>query len=106
MKQSKKLEANDKRQTIFERDGYRCHNCGKSIYANGTPQLAHRICKSNANINKYGENIIHHPLNLLSACCLKCNDAANIGNNPVAREALIDTIWEAIDAHTPGPSAE
>lgn len=93
-----KLEANDKRETIFERDGYRCHHCGGSIYAHGTPMLAHRICQSKANIRKYGEDIIHHPLNLLSACCLKCNDSANIGFNPVAREALIDEIMEAIDA--------
>ncbi len=94
-----KLEANDRREAIFERDGYRCHHCGGSIYKYGTPQLAHRIPATKMNLKKYGREIIHHPLNLLSCCSIGiCNDSALIGNNPIAREALIDEIVEAIDA--------
>jgi 5-methylcytosine-specific restriction endonuclease McrA len=93
-----KLKANDEREAIFERDGYRCHHCGGDINAHGTAQLAHRIPATKANLAKYGPEIIHHPLNLLSCCSIGiCNDSALV-KGPIAREALIDEIMEAIDA--------
>ena len=97
-----KLEANDKREAIFERDGYRCHHCGGSVYAHGSPQVAHRIPATKGNLAKYGPDIIHHPLNLLSCCSIGiCNDSALIGNNPIAQEALIDEIIAAIESRQP-----
>jgi 5-methylcytosine-specific restriction endonuclease McrA len=88
-----KLEVNDKREAIFERDGYRCHHCGGSIYAHGSPQVAHRIPATKANLAKYGPEVIHHSLNLLSCCSIGiCNDSALIGNNPIEHERLIDEI--------------
>jgi hypothetical protein len=94
-----KLEAEEKREEkVFARDNWTCQTCGESIYIHGTPQAAHRIGKGKVNLRKYGPEIIHHPLNLVSVCSIgKCNDAVNIGNSPVEIEALVDKILEAID---------
>jgi 5-methylcytosine-specific restriction endonuclease McrA len=96
-----KLEAEDQRQAIFERDEYRCHHCGLSILAHGTPQLAHRIPATKANLKKYGPAVIHHPKNLLSCCSTGiCNDSALIGNNPMARDALVAEIRAEISEYS------
>ena len=96
MTASQKLDAQELREKIFERDGWKCRNCGKSIYWCNVPQLAHRIAQTKANIEKYGEEIIHHPLNTASVCCLGCNSAMNIGFDPVATESLVDEIIRAL----------
>jgi 5-methylcytosine-specific restriction endonuclease McrA len=87
-----KLEANEKRDDLFARDGYTCQHCGLSIYRHGTPQLAHRIAKSKANLSRYGESVIHHPRALASVCSLYCNSRMNIGNDPGKVAALVDEI--------------
>jgi hypothetical protein len=93
-----KLEANDKREEIFSRDNWTCQSCGKSIYTHGTPQLAHKICKSKANLKKYGSEIINHSLNLVSVCSIgACNDKWNCDKNIIEKEKLIDEILAAID---------
>jgi len=91
-----KLEANDRREEIFARDNWTCRICGKPLRA-GIPQLAHRIAATQANIKKYGREIIYHSLNMWSTCSLDCNSHCNIGNRPVERELLIDEILAAID---------
>ena len=92
-----KLEAEEKRQEIFARDGYLCQECAKSIYVYNTPQLAHRIAQTKGNKAKYGLEVIHHPLNLVSVCSLRCNDAQNIGFNPEACRALVEEIKKEIE---------
>lgn len=67
------------RLDIFERDGFRCV-CGKSVYAYGTPQLAHRLPQRKHLIKKYGKDIIHHPVNLVSTCSLKCNASVSVSS--------------------------
>lgn len=91
-----KLEAEDQRQAIFERDEYRCQHCGGFINARGTAQLAHVIPQTVANLRKYGPEVIHHPLNMKSVCSLRCNSAVLIGDNPVARDALVTEIRAAL----------
>lgn len=60
-------------ERVYARDGYRCQSCGGSIYAYGTPQLAHRCPQRKHLIRRYGEAAIHHPSNLAAACSLECN---------------------------------
>jgi len=88
----KKLEANELRETIFARDNWTCQACGGLARVHGTPQLAHRISKSKMNLRKYGEAIINHPLNLVTVCSSRCNDAVNIGFNPEKVKDLLRQI--------------
>jgi hypothetical protein len=41
---------------------------------------------------RWGEEVIHNPLNLIPVKGLRENDACNIGNRPIERDALIDRI--------------
>ena len=54
-----------------------CLVCRKPL-SMGTPQLAHIICKSKANIKRYGIDIIDHHLNLALVCSLECNSSVLI----------------------------
>lgn len=89
-----KLEAEEKKKRIYYMKGGTCEVCGKVIpYAEA--QLAHRIAKTRPNIKKYGKNVINHPLNLALTCSDRfgrCNDACNIGNNPVKVAKLLGEI--------------
>lgn len=81
------------RVACFERDNYVCQNCGESIYKHGTPQAAHRIAKTKANLENYGYQIINHRFNLKSACSNDiCNSRWNIDNKTAQKMALIDKI--------------
>jgi 5-methylcytosine-specific restriction endonuclease McrA len=91
-----KLEAEEKRQEIFRRDFFLCTHCGLSIFRHGTPQLAHLISQGKANIEKYGEEIIHHPMNTASTCSLYCNSRKNIGMNPEKTKELVQQITDYI----------
>lgn len=90
-----KLEANEMRDKIFRRDSYTCVKCGKSIYED-SPQLAHGIAKTKANIKKYGLSVINHPLNLFSVESSACNSRCNIGFNPVKTNELVEKIRDAL----------
>lgn len=85
-----------KRIYIFNRDGWRCAVCYKAVtFATG--QLAHRMAKTKANLKKYGEKIIDHPMNLRLTCSLACNSAVLIDNKPIEKEQLIQSIKKAIE---------
>lgn len=94
MTQRESFELSELREQLFKECGYVCQNpeCGKSIYHNGSPMLAHKIAQTLGNIKKYGKCVIHHPKNLAPVCCLKCNDAMNIGYNTGEAEKLADEI--------------
>jgi len=96
MTEREKYNIAETKQRLFARDGYRCQNCGGSIYAYDTPQLAHCIASSIVNIRRYGKEVIHHDDNLKSVCSLRCNDGCNIGMIPVERDALAERIKEKL----------
>lgn len=95
---AQKLDAEETRQAIFERDGYMCRVCGLSIYRKGTPQLGHRIGQGKMWRKKYGDAVIYHPLNMWSVCDLECNAKADISRNTEEREKLLDEIYADIDS--------
>ncbi len=80
------LNQREQREKALCRSGYRCANCGKSIYEYGSPQYAHKLSNSQKNRQKYGALIIDHTLNGEYTCCLDCNSAMLIDNKP--REIL------------------
>lgn len=92
MTEREKFQIAEMKEFVFARDGYQCATCGRSIYHYGTPQMAHRIASTMANIKKYGKAVIHNERNLASVCCLRCNDAQNIGNQPEIADALAESI--------------
>ena len=85
-----KFYANERREAIFQRDGYTCRICGLPIRQHGTPQLAHRIAQTKANIKRYGKEVIHHDDNLWSTCSLECNARAMVNHSEA--EELAESI--------------
>lgn len=82
------FDAVEAKKRILSRDGYRCQHCGRPAR-----YLAHRIAQTKANIRKYGQEIIHHPDNLVSVCeNPACNDWFNIG----FKSAMADDLAEKI----------
>lgn len=96
MTERDKFAIDESRRYIFARAGWKCEICGKPVAYNGTPQVAHRIPQRM--IRKYGKEVIHHPLNLMAACSLKCNDKASISNQPVMIAALVSQIMATLAA--------
>lgn len=74
-------EEKEQREEALAHSDKLCPVCGKSIYTYGTPQFAHKIAYTKANLKKYGTFYINHFLNGEYVCSLKCNDACNIGFN-------------------------
>lgn len=81
---------------VYARDHGRCVSCGLSANRYGTAQLAHVIPNRKHNIRKYGEAVIHHPMNLKLTCCLECNAAMSLSNAPIAEAALVRKIRAAL----------
>lgn len=74
-------EVQHQKEIAFQKSNKLCPVCGKSIYEYNTPQYAHKIAYTKANLKKYGTFFINHFLNGEYVCSLKCNDACNIGFN-------------------------
>lgn len=96
MNERENMEANEQREQIFRDNYYLCEVCGKPINQYGQAQLAHRISQGSMNVRKYGKSVIHHRLNLAAVCCLKCNDAVNIGYRTAEAEELADKIRDEL----------
>lgn len=100
------------RMRIFVRDFFTCQCCGKPKRIDKL-QIAHRIkqgsgtekCIKNFlevyypekdNTLKVIRAIINHPDNLVTACCLECNDSFNIFFNEVERDKLLHSIIQRL----------
>ena len=98
-------EMQDKLMAIYDRDNYTCQRCKQPA-----SQIAHRIAKSQSNrkmlIKFYNidkkdvDKIIHHELNMVAVCGLKCNDSYNIGFNRIAVDKLIKEILQELKNDT------
>jgi hypothetical protein len=68
-------------------DEWLCQRCKKPAR-----MQAHRIANTKVNRKVYGSKIIDDNKNLVSVCCLECNDSYNIGNNPEKCKKLVKLI--------------
>ena len=87
----KDLEVYETKSQVFERDGWKCHYCGKPAPL----QLAHRIPQTKRNLKKYGPEVIHHPLNLITTCD-ECNDKALVGQNWAEEQSIVEEIQDLL----------
>jgi len=88
----------EKRFAIMKRDKWVCQICGRRLsHPNAIPQLGHKINQSKVYIRKYGKEVIHHPLNLVATCCLKCNSAVSINGKHLLVEKLVEKIQKEIE---------
>jgi hypothetical protein len=65
-------------------------------------QLAHRIGQGKHNLKRYGRAVIHHHLNMVPVCGLKCNSAVVIDHKPMQVKALLTAIHFDIDGDHQG----
>jgi len=75
---------------ILDRDLYTCQypECNNKAIS-----LAHRIAQTKVNIKKYGKEIIHHDLNMVSVCEIQShNDYFNCAFNESKVTDLINEI--------------
>jgi len=91
MRDRDKATANEQREALFAAAWWSCVVCGRSL-SREVPQLAHRIAKTRFRLESYGPEVLHHSLNLVPVCSLKCNSACNIGNRPKEVIALVQRI--------------
>jgi hypothetical protein len=96
MTERERLDYQENRIRLMVERGCKCEVCGKPLHL-GNLQLAHRIASTKGYLKQYGNNVIHHPLNLATVCSLKCNDAVLLDpkTHPIEAQALIEKISTA-----------
>lgn len=85
------------RTKVFNRSGGFCEVCGEPISFDDY-QLAHRIPQRKYNLAKYGKRVIHHPLNLVATCSLRCNTAVSLNTHTEEVRLLVESIEERLEA--------
>jgi hypothetical protein len=76
------LKIEETKRAVFGRDNWRCVVCG-----NAATQCAHVLGQTDMNIARYGEAVIHHPMNLRSVCGLAHNKIVEISTKSRPIEA-------------------
>ena len=89
----------DVRHFVYASQGWVCEVCEMPLLL-GHHQLAHRIPQNVAMIERYGEDVIHHRMNLVGVDSLRCNDAVSISNQPKAIEALVSLIRKDLERNS------
>ena len=95
---NKSLKIYETQILLYERARGLCENCGKPVmFAN--MQIGHKIPQYKRYIEMYGEDIIHHPLNLAMVCSNRCNDAVLLDpkTHPIEAQELIEKIKEELN---------
>lgn len=90
----KRLEIEETKMAVYERDTGTCQACGKQIGPAG--HCGHVIPQSQ--IHRFGDEVIHHPANMKWVCSLRCNHAVEISykGHPLAAAAQAQEVREAI----------
>ncbi len=89
----KSLKIYETRISLYERSRGKCENCGKPMQFDKA-QISHKIPQYKRYLKKWGEEVIHHPLNLAVVCSLKCNSAVLLdpATRPIEAQELIRRI--------------
>ncbi len=82
---------NQQRLWLLERDHGICI-CGRKVDWFGSPQVAHFIPNTKANRSRYGNAVVDSTMNKKFVCCLLCNNAIQLTNQPVQRDGLAEAI--------------
>ena len=89
-----RLKIEETKLAVYERDNGKCQACGKQIGPAG--HCGHVIPQSQ--VQRFGDEIIHHPLNMKWVCSLACNHAVEISykGHPLAADAHAQIVRDAI----------
>jgi hypothetical protein len=93
------FDQHEERLDIYERDGGLCRSCGLPVDINSF-QISHRIAAAKWCYEKYGREVIDHPLNKATTHPGRCNDGQLITYRDAEREALVAEIRKAIEGGT------
>ena len=85
----------DVRETKYHKQGGRCFICGRPVRF-ALFQLAHVIPQRKWCLSHFGEDVIHHPMNMHGVCGLACNGRAQINPDSLEAEMFAESIREAI----------
>ena len=99
MTQLKAFELEKEKMYVLFTQRY-CPVCGRDmINSRCQPQWAHRIPEAKMYLKKYGPEVIHHRLNMVLVCSLRCNSAVllNPASRPVAAAELVKKIREDLE---------
>ena len=94
MTEREAFEMREKIDRVAEEQDWHCPVCGGSLLI--TPQWAHRIPQTKANVKRYGKAVIHHRLNGVVVCSLACNQAVSVRNEPIWEAQMVRIIRETI----------
>jgi 5-methylcytosine-specific restriction endonuclease McrA len=87
-----------KRNKLVEQK-FKCAYCGNQFKLSDKMELAHILPQRKYLIKKYGEEIIHHELNMKLTHAGECNSGIQMSPNKIKLvEAHVAMIKEAIDA--------
>lgn len=91
-----KYDANERKQELRMIVRCKCVVCGEPL-PHDLFDLAHRVNKSKTALDSWGSEVINHPMNLVPTCHgtkagKSCNDACNIGKQPVKARELLNQI--------------
>jgi len=108
MNAHQKLNANDQKAALRLSADCLCVICGEYLPSD-LFDLGHRIKKSRSLRDKYGDEVIFHPLNMLPVCHgsrggKSCNDACALGSNTLPGLALLQRIIRVTTGVEPEPN--
>lgn len=106
MNAREKMAAEEQRLELFRAARWTCVVCQEPLNRQGVAQLAHRVPKKDSLIQRWGREVIHHPLNLVPVCGLECNSKVNMGTISEASKALLARIVRINTGREPMPNLE
>ena len=86
-----KFLANERRDELFASAEWKSVVSGRWL-REGIPQLAHRVARTKSHIEKWGDEVVNHPLNMVPVLDLNENAACNLAKRRAEAHALMERI--------------